>query len=118
MSLQFEIAQGGSTVPAGIFKVKFQNVEPSNHDEYGPGLKFVFEVTDGEHDGEQATRITSDRPMPKNAAGKMIAGIIGRSLTPNEHIDLEPYVGKTYLGQVEETKNGGTRVASVMPTET
>ena len=117
MSLQFEIVQGGSTVPAGIFKMAFQTVEPTSHDEFGPGLKFCFEVIDGEHAGEQATRITSDKPSPKNSAGRMITGIVGRSISPGENIDLAFYVGKKYLVQVEDAKGGGTRIATVMPTE-
>ena len=49
-NMQFEIKQGGGP-PPGFYKTKFVTIEPSEHEEYGSGLKFVFEVTDGEHAG-------------------------------------------------------------------
>jgi hypothetical protein len=53
-------------------------------------LKFVWECVGGEHAGEQATRITSDKPTPKNAAGRMLAGLTGLTLKPGVKIDLAP----------------------------
>ena len=41
--------------------LKFKRVEPTEHDEYGPGLKFIFE----DEKGETATRITGVDPTPK-----------------------------------------------------
>lgn len=114
MSLQFQIEAGGSTVPAGAFRAKFVDVEETEHEEYGAGLRFVFEVIGGDHNGEVATRITSDRPTPKNAAGRMIAGLTGQGLTPGQAVDLASHVGEEYLIQVEETKNGSTRIGAVI----
>jgi len=73
-------------------------------------------VRDGEHKGEQATRITSNSPTPKNAAGRMLSGITGETLAPGKRVDLDPFVGREYLLQVEATANGaGTRISTVMP---
>ncbi len=117
MSLTFEI-KAGAGVPAGFYKARFKEVEQTEHDEYGAGLKFVFEVVDGEQKGGAATRITSPSPTPKNAAGRMIAGITGTSLVPGAKIDLAPFVGKLYLVQVENVASGnGTRISTVMPSE-
>ena len=113
--LQFEVKAGGGP-PAGFYRGKFLTVETTEHEEYGGGLKFVFEVNDGDHKGEQATRITSSSPTPKNAAGRMLSGLTGETLTPGMKIDLSPFVGREYLLQVETTSNGaGTRVSTVMP---
>jgi hypothetical protein len=115
MPMQFEVQAGGG-VPAGFYRAKFHDVEPTEHEEYGAGLKFVFEVVEGDHKGEQATRITGDAPTPKNAAGRMLSGITGVTLVPGAKIDLDPFVGKEYLLQVEETANKqGTRISTVMP---
>jgi hypothetical protein len=115
MDLQFEIRQGGGP-PPGFYKTKFVTVETTEHAEFGAGLKFVFEVIDGDHKGEQATRITSSLPTPKNAAGRMISGISGETLTAGRRVDLAPFVGREYLTQVEATPNGnGSRIATVMP---
>lgn len=114
MSLQFQIEQGGSTVPAGAYRASFVDVEPTEHEEFGSGLRFIFKVIGGDHDGEFATRITSDRPTPKNAAGRMIAGIEGNGLSPGMQVDLTSHVNEEYLIQVEETKNGSTRIGAVI----
>ncbi|NLF73189.1 MAG: hypothetical protein GX575_29485 [Candidatus Anammoximicrobium sp.] len=113
--LEFEITVGGGCVPAGFYRATFEGVEATEHEEFGPGLRFIWEVIGGEHAGEKATRITSDKPTPKNAAGRMIAGLTGQTLKPRVRIDLAPSVGQEYLLQVEETPNGSTRVSTVMP---
>ena len=115
MDLSFEIKQGGGP-PPGFYKTKFLTVEATEHDEFGAGLKFCFEVTEGDHKGEQATRITSSSPTPKNAAGRMISGISSETLVAGRRVDLAPFVGLEYLTQVEATPNGnGSRIATVMP---
>jgi hypothetical protein len=115
MSLQFEVKAGGGP-PAGFYRAKFLDVDTTEHEEYGTGLKFIWEVSDGDHKGEQATRITSSTPTPKNAAGRMLSGITGESLAPGKVVDLAPFVGKEYMLQVEATSNGnGTRVGTCMP---
>ena len=46
----------------------------------------------------------------------MIAGVLGESLKVGAKVDLESYVGREYLLQVEPApKDEGTRIATVMP---
>jgi hypothetical protein len=116
MALQFEIGQSGGP-PPGIYRAVFKDVEKTGHDEYGDRLNWLFEVETGDHAGETASRITGPKPTPKNAAGRMISGITGQSLAAGRKLDLVRFVGKTYLLQVAETKNGATRVETVMPAE-
>ena len=117
MTLQFEVSQSGGP-PAGFYRAKFLDVEPTSHEEYGAGLKFVFEIVDGDHLGEQATRITSEKPTLKNAAGRMVSGISGKSLKAGIAVDLEPFVGHVYLIQVSDTDSGtSTRITTIMPTD-
>lgn len=117
MSLQFQIESGGSTVPTGAFRVKFIGVEDFNHDEFGDGLRFQFEVIGGDHAGEETSRVTGIRPTPKNALGKMLAGLTGGGLEVGQDVDLEACVGKEFLANVAETKSGSTRVESVIPAD-
>lgn len=112
-NMTFEVSTGGGP-PVGAYKAKFVGAEGTVHEEFGAGCKFVFEVVSGNHTGEQATRITSATPTPKNACGKMIAAISGESLKPGAKIDLAPHVGEVYLLQVEETPSGSTRVGTVI----
>ena len=116
MTMQFEVGAGGSTVPEGFYKGTFSVAEETEHEEYGAGCKWIFEVTEGEHKGEQATRITSPDPTLKNACGRVIAGIMGESLKIGAKVDLESFVGREYLLQVEAAPKGeGTRISTVMP---
>lgn len=110
-----EVKAGGGP-PAGFYRTKFMNVESSEHPEYGAGLKFVFEIVEGELKGQHASRITSASPTPKNAAGRMVSGIIGEPLAAGQRINLAPFVGREYLTQVETVPGGtSTRIATIMP---
>lgn len=113
--MKFRVKQSGGP-PPGIYRATFQTVEDTEHPEFGAGLKFDFLIEEGDCAGQHATRITSCTPTPKNAAGRMMAGIIGGAITPETDVDLAPYVGNMFLVQVEETKAGGsTRIATVLP---
>ncbi len=116
MSLQFDVSASGGP-PAGFYRANFVGVEPTEHEEFGSGLKFVFEIANGDHRGEEATRITSIMATLKNAAGRMLSGLSGLTLKPKVRIDLAPCVGKLYLIQVEETPSGATRISTVMPAD-
>jgi hypothetical protein len=111
--ITFKMQPGG--VPSGTYRAKFCGVEPSQHAEYGPGVRFLFEVTDGPYAGQQTGRVTALKPTPGNNTGRMLAGIVGRPLRPDEEVDIDQYVGRPYLLTVEQTPGGATRVATVVP---
>lgn len=113
MAKILRVSSGG--VPAGSYMAKFLGVEETHNDEYGAGIRWLFEVISGPHKGGRPPRITSDRPTLKNGCGRMLAGITGRPLVPDEDIDLDLYIGKTYLVVVVNTESGGTRIESVSP---
>ena len=101
--------------PPGNYTAKFVAVEESHHDEYGDGLRWEFSVTNGEHAGKTASRVTATTPTARNNCGTVLAGLLGRSVKPDEEIDIDLLVGRTYLIVVAETKGGGTRVESIIP---
>ena len=110
----FEIAQGG--LPAGNYKGKFIGVEPFDHEQYGPGLRWTWEVTEGQHAGATASRITNPNPTTANATGKMIASMTGQTLAGGQNVSVRDCVGKVFMLSVQQTKSGsGTRVESAMP---
>lgn len=110
MGLILKVSAGG--VPAGSYLAKFTGVEPTNND-YGDGLRWQFDVLNGEHKGLATSRTTGNRPTLKNSAGKMLAGLAGGILTPGTEIDPSKYVDNTYLIVVANTESGSTRVDSV-----
>ncbi len=112
MSIILKVSSGG--VPAGSYLAKFIGMEPTNN-EFGDGLRWQFEVANGPLKGAKTSRITSQSPTPKNACGKMLSGITGKTLTPGEDVNLDAHIGKTFLVVVINTESGGTRIDSVSP---
>ena len=112
--LVLTISAGG--VPAGIYQSRFVSVEQTPADPvkgYGPGLKWTWEVLSGPQAGQKASRTTTAIPSPKNAAGKIISGLLGRPLQTGENVDIGSLIGRPYLIVVAEGQTGGTRVESV-----
>jgi len=112
MSMLLKVSAGG--VPAGSYLAAFLGVEATNN-EFGDGLRWQFEVAAGPSKGSKTSRTTSQSPTPKNACGKMLAGLSGKPLIPGEDHDVEAYVGKKFIIVVVNTDSGGTRVESVSP---
>lgn len=98
--------------PAGIHRARFNGAENTTHAEYGDGLKFEFEVIDGEHKGMRACRYTSADPTPRNAAGRLMADLYGAKPTNGLAVDLDQCIGKQYMIVVREGEGGRTRVES------
>lgn len=105
---------GSGGLPIGQYKTEFAGVEAAEaNKDYGPGLKWKWKVTEGPCLGQTATRVTGPAPTPKNACGKMLSGLIGRSLAEGEEIDPAAHVGKKYLVIVGQGQNG-TRVEAII----
>lgn len=118
MSNPFVFKVGAAGVPAGNYKAAFNGVEiqPASPEKgYAEGIRFKWKLLEGPHAGAIASRVTGASPTATNACGKMLAALLGRPLALGENIDLQTYVGKTYLIIVEQSQGGGTRVASAIP---
>ena len=114
MTTRFQVKAAGGP-PSGLYRAKFVGVEETEHAEFGPGLRFNFEVIDpGEHFAEVASRICAAVPTMRNATGRLLAQITGKPLVAGETIDVEPFIGRVYLIQVEDVASGSTRVATAM----
>jgi hypothetical protein len=98
--------------PAGVFKARFEGVEMTNHPEYGDGLRFTYEVTEGPHRGKRPCRVTSATPTPRNAAGRLLADLAGATPANNLSVDPDKFVGREYTIVVRENDSGRTRVES------
>ncbi len=62
--------------------------------EYGPGVKLVFEVLQGEHQGQTASRICSTKLSPKSNLFKFLQAFKGGKLEPGEQVDLLTFIGQ------------------------
>jgi acyl-homoserine lactone acylase PvdQ len=109
-SMLLKITAGG--VPAGSYHAIFKNAEAVTND-YGPGLRWIFEVVGGPHAGQTASRTTTQSPTTQNSCGKLLSGITGKPLSIGVEFELSAYIGKAYLIVVGEGKTGATRVEAV-----
>ena len=102
--------------PAGLYRAKFLGAKADTHPEYGAGLKWEFEITEGPSAGKVVSRTTSPVPTSKNACGKMLQMLTGGVAALNQEFDLDRFVGQLFQVMVEANSTGnGTRVGSVMP---
>jgi hypothetical protein len=113
---RFSFNNTNDSVPVGQYEARFVGVEDTNHDEYGPGVAWKFEITSGIHKGQQTSRVTSPEPTRKNSCGNMIRSLAGGRVDEGEMIDVDQFIGRKYLITVGENSTGtGTRVENVMP---
>lgn len=98
--------------PAGIHRARFNGAGATTHAEFGDGLRFEFEVIEGEHKGMRACRYTSADPTPRNAAGRMMADLAGVKVANGVSVDLDACIGRQYMIVVREGEGGRTRVES------
>ena len=66
------VVSSGEGVPAGSYLANVTGVEPVNN-EYGDGLRWQFQVVNGQHKGSKTSRTTQTKPSPKNGCGKVLA---------------------------------------------
>jgi hypothetical protein len=108
---------GSGGVPIGNYTATFIGIkeQAANEKGYGPGVRWEFKITAGPQAGQVVSRITGPSPTPKNGAGKMLAGILGRALKEGEEVDLQTYIGRPYMVVVAAGQQGGTRVEAIVP---
>lgn len=116
-----EFTMGAGQVPAGSFVATFVGVEQTPGDQakgYGPGLKWKFQIQQGPESGKIASRTTGTSPTHANACGKMLLGVLGRTLGQGEKANIANYVGRKYLIVVAPSgANGATRIEAVTQME-
>ena len=110
------VSNGG--VPVGSYTGKFAGLEevPANPEKkYGAGLRWKFAVDAGPCKDQVVSRITGPTPSTKNSCGKLLSGLLGRSLKEGDQVDPDNFLGKQFMIIVANGQEGGTRVEAVMP---
>lgn len=108
--MKLVLSSGG--VPPGSYLAKFIGTEPSDGGQYGPGIKWSFEIVSGRYAGQKICRTTGLLPTLKNGCGKMLIGVSGKAIE-GEEIDLAQFIGRTYLIVLVQRPEGGTSLDSV-----
>lgn len=106
-------APTAGALPAGTYTAEFLGAEYLPVSEPDPmtgkggrqwaAVAFRWKVAEGEHAGQTATREASlgEEPRvaysPKSKYVEFAGLIMGKTLSPNDEIELKPYVGRKYL---------------------
>ena len=101
----------GEGLPVGSYAAEFAGAEPITND-FGDGVKLIFKCLQGDHEGQQATRICSTKLSPKSNLHRFLTALKGSKLEPGEQVDLEAFLGTRGMMIVEATDSGSSRVAS------
>ena len=99
-------------VPEGTYLAKFVAMEPATNS-FGDGIKWKWEIVNGPHAGQQSFCTTSTMPSARNSCGRIVSGMLGKSLTTGDEHDMAACFGKTFLIVVRKGNTGGTFVESV-----
>ena len=105
--------QAGS-VPPGSYLARLLNCTLVTN-KYGEGLQWNSQVVGASHDSAKVGRFTTAAPTPKNACGRLFAGLIGKPLTIAEAIDPQTYIGKVYAIVVVATRTAAPRWSPAPP---
>jgi len=102
------------SIPVGGYRTKFLRVEEAEgNKEFGPALRWCFEITDGSLTGKLATALTGTKFTAKTNAGKLLTQLQGKALENGQTIDLSQFVEQAYAVNVVATESGSTKVDSV-----
>jgi hypothetical protein len=78
--------------------------------DYGPALIVKFRTDDG----LEPSAIVSETPTLRNACGRILAGMLGRPLKPEEEIEWSSFEGQKFLVVVVTNKTQtGTTIGDV-----
>ncbi len=99
-------------VPPGQYVALFKGAEKTNHEQWGEGVMFVFEICDGEYKGCRVTRIGKPKASPKNATGKILMGMCGH-IEHGQRVSIKRFIDEPFGVVVEPANGGKTRIATV-----
>lgn len=104
-------------VPAGYYNSVFLRAEEyTDHvEQYGVGVKLVWQIDGGEYDGREAYRICSAKLSSRSNLYKFVVALRGSTLQQGDEIDLASYYGTRGMLSVEAYRDGdSTRVVSFL----
>jgi len=114
-------ATGGDfvTLPEDIYQIEFTRFEEGPEGQFGPSLRLVYSVVDGDFAGETLDELASLKSGPKSKLRQRAEALLGRAYETGEAIRLVPLFGKRARAvvKIHKTEQGGefNRIESMMP---
>ena len=101
------------TVEPGTYHARLLGVTETQHDEYGPGARWDFEIDQGEHAGTTVSRTTQHVATQQNACGRFCEMVSGLPLKAAVKHSSDQWNGSSGRIVVESSPTGdGVRVKS------
>lgn len=113
-NMEFQMESGG--LPVGNYHAEFVGAEPydQNVEKYGPGVSLKFRVLNGEHEGQEGSRICSKKMTPRSALGKFAVALKGGAIQSGEAFTFTDYQGTKGSIIVAATDSGGSRIETFL----
>jgi hypothetical protein len=114
-------ATGGDFVvlPEDIYVVEFVNFEDGPEGQFGPSVRLVYTVAEGEYAGETLDELASLKSGPKAKLRQRAEALQGRAYETGEPLRLVPLFGRRgrAVVKVHKTDQGGefNRIDNLMP---
>jgi len=113
-SVEVEGQSSFRTVSSGEHRVRFLFLEEAEgNTEYGPAVRWVFEVCSGPDSGLRVSTLTSRKFAPSTAAGKLLSQLLGSPLSGGS-VDLRQFEGREFVALVVAA-GSSTKVSEVRP---
>lgn len=101
-------------VSPGEHRVRFLFLEEAEGStEYGPAVRWVFEVCEGKDSGLRVSTLTGRKFNQSTAAGKLLSQLLGSPLSSGS-VDVKQLEGREYFAVVVATGTS-TKVSEVRP---
>ena len=98
-------------VPPGTYHGTFAGLADTEHQEYGPGLQWMFEIDQGEFAGKTVRRTTDSVATKTNLCGSFWEMVSGLPFQEAKEHDSDDWLGHTGTIVVERSPSGdGVRV--------
>jgi hypothetical protein len=103
-------------IPAGQYLAKLLEIKQTEHESYGPGWCWLFEITKGKYAGQTVQRTTAGKATKANATGKFMVALSRLSYDEAIKRDMDDFVGTECALIVSESESGFSRVESFVAT--
>jgi hypothetical protein len=95
---------------SAVFQGAFELPPRKDGPDYGPALLVKWRADDG----QEPSAIVSATPTLRNSCGRILAGMLGRQLRPDEVVEWGQFEGQRFLCVVVTNKAGtGTTIGDV-----
>ena len=104
--------QTHTTVPPGTYHGVFAGLADTEHQDYGPGLQWRFEIDQGEFAGKTVCRTTGFAATNSNKCGTFWEMVSGLSLLEAKEHDSDEWLGDSgTIGVEQSVSSASVRVA-------